>query len=80
MNLSLLDVTKILNSKGYKVKSYSIGDCCIYFINNYNFPSIPKGFVYCDGCIKQIFDIKLNNKQKQYKRDVKVLEKWAKKL
>lgn len=80
MSLSLFEIVSILNQKGYRVKTYNNADCSITFEQSYQFSSIPKGFIYKDNCIKQVFDIKLNNKQKQYKRDIKVLDKWVKSL
>lgn len=78
--MSLGEIVDILNKKGYKVRTYNISECSITFAENYAFTTIPKGFIYKDGCIKQVFDFKLNNKIKQYKRDLKFLDKWVKNL
>ncbi len=76
--MTIIDILHNLKLKGYK--AVWNGNCNIAFEEEYNFTSIPKGFIFKDNKLIQVFDIKLNNKEKQNKRDVKVLDKWVKSL
>ena len=76
--MTMTDITLALKRKGYKC--IWDGNCNIKFEEDYSFKTIPKGFIFKDKKLIQVFDIKLNNKEKQNKRDIKVLSKWVKSL
>lgn len=76
--MTMTEITTMLKLKGYKC--IWNGNCNINFEEDYNFKSIPKGFIFKDKKLIQVFDIKLNNIQKQNKKDIKILEKWVKSL
>lgn len=75
--ITMIDIVRLLKQKGYNC--IWNGACNIKFLDNYNFHTIPKGFIFQDNNLIQVTDIKLK-KEKQIKRDTKVLEKWVKSL
>lgn len=74
---TMIDIVRLLKQKGYNC--IWNGACNIEFLESYNFTVIPKGFIFKDNNLIQVTDIKLK-KEKQIKRDTKVLEKWVKSL
>ena len=74
---TMIDIVRLLKQKGYNC--IWNGACNIEFLDNYNFHTIPKGFIFKDNNLIQVTDIKLK-KEKQIKRDTKILEKWVKSL
>lgn len=75
--MTIIDILSKLRAKGYK--AVWEGNCNIRFEESYNFTTIPKGFIFKDDKLVQVVDVTMN-REKQNKRDIKILDKWVKNL
>lgn len=75
---NMIDIILALKRKGYLCKW--TGGCNIQFEEEYKLTSIPKGFIFKDNSIVQVIDRTIKDRDKQNKRDIKILEKWVKNL
>jgi hypothetical protein len=76
--ITMIDIILDLKRKGYL--SEWLGGCNIKFKEEYNFNTIPKGFIFKDNSLIQVIDRTIKDRDKQNNRDVKVLKKWVKSL